>query len=191
MGKTSKTSNKRNKNDDGFKCSNCVTMVYDNRVTCRGLCKPCRRDVLLKQLEEMNRAEWKETGGSAIDGEINVLLAAIAEKRKRGFVEKEIVLDDYRKSDSSDSSDGDSSSSSSESSDGEYVPVDEEVVCSSDEGWKVNRKRGSMKVKRVVKSVVRERADKGKVERVGKKSYADAVSSSGDGGGREPSRGSG
>ena len=99
-------------------------------------------------------------------------MAAIAEKRKRGFVEKEIVLGDYRKSDSS---------SSSDSSDGEYVPVDEEVVCSSDEEWNVNRKRGSMKVKRVVKSVVRERADEGKVERVGKKSYADAVNSSGGG----------
>ena len=175
MGKTSKTSNK---SDDGFKCSNCVTMVHDNRVSCRGLCKPCRRDVLLQQLEEMNRAEWKETGGSKVDGEIKVLLAAIAEKKKRGFVEKEVVLNDYRKSESSDSSDGDSSSSSSDSSDGEYVPVDEEVVGSSDEGWKVNRKRGSMKVKRLVKSVVRERADEGKVERVGKRSYADAVSSS-------------
>ena len=72
MGQTSKTSNKRSKNDDGFKCSNCITMVYDNQVSCRGLCNPCRRDVLLKQLEEMNRAEWKETGGSVIDGEINV-----------------------------------------------------------------------------------------------------------------------
>ena len=197
MGKTSKS----NQAKECFACSHRYTMVFNcNEVSSRGLCKPCRRLVLVQQLEEMNRAEWKEVGGSGIDGEIGVLLEKIAEKKKRGFVSKEKELNVYRKADS-DSEDSELSSSSS-SSDGDvdgFVPGEDEGVLYSreDDGWRVKKKRGSVKVKRVGKSMlreraevrVRERADEGKVE--GKKSYADAVSSRGGGSGREPSRGSG
>ena len=97
MGKTSKS----NQAKEGFACSHCYTMVFNcNEVSSRGLCKPCRRLVLVQQLEEMNRAEWKEAGGSGIDGEIGVLLEKIAEKKKRGFVSKEKELNVYRKADS-------------------------------------------------------------------------------------------
>ena len=115
-----------------------------------------------------------------------MLLGKIAEKKKkRGFVSKEKELDVYRKADS-DSEDSELSSISS-SSDGDvddFVPGDDEGVLysSEDDGWRVKKKRGSVKVKRVGKSILRERAEEGKVEN---KSYADVVCR-----GREPSSGS-
>ena len=148
MDKTSKS----NQAKEGFACSHCDTMVFNcNVVSSFGLCKPCRRLVLVQQLEQMNRS-----GGSGIDGEIGVLLEKIVEKKKRGFVSKEKELNVYRQADSDNEDSSSELSSRSSSSDGdvdELVPRDEWALYSSeDDGWRITEKRGAVKVKRVGKS---------------------------------------
>ena len=147
-----------------------------NQLANRGMCKPCRRVVLLEQYEIMHRSEISEQAGN-VDDEIQVLLGEISRMRKKGFVEKKEVLlygdSERESSECSDRSDSSSESGESEkvkSGEEEYVP-NEDVIYSSDDGWQVAKKRGSLVVKKKRSVVSRERAEVNgrKVAKVGKK----------------------